>query len=90
VYSSYYEQILPSADFVQLSASDIENERFEFDRQLDDLTAKLKGKCKGSVEVEIAISELSVLRSMVAWKKLHPQKICIQTISRLFHKLQQI
>lgn len=65
LYRSYYEQILPSADFVQLSATDIENERIEVDRQLEELTAKLKVKCKPSVEVEIVTSELPLLRSVV-------------------------
>ena len=65
LYRSYYEQILPSADFVQLSASDIEKERIEVDRQLEELTAKLKGRCSTCVEVEIATSELPLLRSVV-------------------------
>ena len=65
LYRSYYEQILPSADFVQLSAADIEKERIEVDRQLEELTAKLKEKCSACVEVEIATSELPLLRSVV-------------------------
>jgi nucleotide-binding universal stress UspA family protein len=65
LYKSYYEQILPSADFVQLSAADIENERIEVDRQLSELTERLKGKCSRSVELEIETSDLPLLRSIV-------------------------
>jgi len=64
-YKSYYEQILPSADFVQLSTEDIENERRLVDGQLEELTTSLMSHCNPSIEVEISTSELPLLRAVV-------------------------
>jgi nucleotide-binding universal stress UspA family protein len=64
-YKSYYEQIFPSADFVQISAEEIQNERDLIDEQLNELILQLRQQCKPSIKVQIATSELPLLRSIV-------------------------
>jgi nucleotide-binding universal stress UspA family protein len=63
-YKSYYEQIIPSADFVQISPEEIENERHIIDKQLNELTQQLKQQCRPSIKVEISTSEHPLLRSI--------------------------
>lgn len=64
-YKSYYEQILPSADFVQISAEEIQNERRLIDDQLKALKAQLKAQCAPSIDIQIETSEHPLLRSIV-------------------------
>jgi nucleotide-binding universal stress UspA family protein len=64
-YKSFYEQILPSADFVQISEEEIQNEKSRIDAQLNELTQQLKQECRPSVEVQIATSNMPLLRSVV-------------------------
>jgi len=63
-YKSVYEQLLPSADFVQLNAEDIQAERDQINEQLKSLTDKLLKKCNPSIRIQTAISELPLLRSI--------------------------
>ena len=44
-YKSVYEQLLPSADFIQLSTEDIWLERNEVNEQLRSLTDSILKKC---------------------------------------------
>lgn len=64
-YKSYYEQIFPSADFVQVSVEEIQHERSLVDDQLHELMNKLKSECKPSIKVQIATSEHPLIRSIV-------------------------
>jgi len=63
-YKSIYEQLLPSADFVQLSAADIQEERDQISKQLKTLTDSLQQKCNPSIRIQTAVSELPLLRSI--------------------------
>jgi hypothetical protein len=64
-YKSYYEQILPSADFVQISNEQIQAERVQVEQKLKQLTTDLKRQCSGDVEVQIVNSDHFLLRSIV-------------------------
>jgi nucleotide-binding universal stress UspA family protein len=64
-YKSFYEQILPSADFVQVSGEDIQNERTAVELQLENLRAELEKNCMPAVEIQVATSESPLLRSIV-------------------------
>jgi nucleotide-binding universal stress UspA family protein len=64
-YKSYYEQILPSADFVQISPEEIQNERKSIDEQLSLLTQELKLQCRPDIIVQVTTSEHPLLRSIV-------------------------
>ncbi len=63
-YKSIYEQVLPSADFIQLSAEDIQEERNEINKKLNTLTSNLLTQCNPSIKVQTAVSELPLLRSI--------------------------
>lgn len=63
-YKSVYEQLLPSADFVQLSADDIQQERNAINEQLKNLTENLLKNCAPDIKIQTAISELPLLRSI--------------------------
>ncbi|AYL97733.1 universal stress protein [Mucilaginibacter celer] len=63
-YTSVYEQILPTPDFLQLSADDIETERQEIESQLTFLGQKLQNRCGETIEVETTISNEPVLRAI--------------------------
>ncbi|HEY0176131.1 MAG TPA: universal stress protein [Pedobacter sp.] len=63
-YKSVYEQLLPSPDFIQLSAEDIQNERNAINAQLQSLTESLLKKCNPSIKIKTAVSELPLLRSV--------------------------
>jgi len=71
-YKSVYEQLLPSADFIQLSTEDICLERNEINEQLRILTDTLVKKCNPSIRIQTVISELPLLRAihqLIAEKK---------------------
>ena len=63
-YLSIYEQLLPSADFVQTSAEDINEERQNINERLKSVSCKLAKKCGPSVKIETAVSELPLLRAI--------------------------
>jgi nucleotide-binding universal stress UspA family protein len=63
-YISVYAQLLPSADYIQLNAADIEAERQEKEKQLKFIAQKLLRQCHFPVKVETAISELPLLRAI--------------------------
>jgi nucleotide-binding universal stress UspA family protein len=64
VYLSMYAQLLPSADFVQLTAVDIDAARAEAQGQLTVIGHKFIKACDQSIKVETAISELPLLRAI--------------------------
>lgn len=63
-YKSVYEQVLPSADFIQLSEEDIQQEKNLINQQLESLTQHILKKCHPSIQVKTVISELPLLRSI--------------------------
>jgi nucleotide-binding universal stress UspA family protein len=64
-YKSFYEQILPSADFVQISAEDIQNERAAVELQLNALRDELQKDYMPTVDIQVATTEFPLLRSIV-------------------------
>jgi hypothetical protein len=71
-YLSIYEQLLPSADFVQMSADKIIEERQNVDERLKSIGRKLAKKCGPSIKIETAVSELPLVRAiyqMIAQEK---------------------
>ncbi|WP_259067841.1 universal stress protein [Mucilaginibacter sp. X4EP1] len=64
VYLSMYAQLLPSADFVQLSSVDISSARREAKEQLKEIGHQFIRDCDDCVKVETAISELPLLRAI--------------------------
>jgi len=63
-YVSVYAQLLPSADFVQLSAEEIDGERQQEVDKLKTLGHQLLRKCLPTIKIETAISELPLLRAV--------------------------
>jgi nucleotide-binding universal stress UspA family protein len=63
-YVSVYAQILPSADFVQLNAQDIDEERQKVLANLKVLGHELLKECNPSIEIKTAISELPLIRAI--------------------------
>ena len=63
-YLSIFEQFLPSADFVQVSADKINQERQNIDERLKSIGRKLAKKCGHSIKIETAVSELPLLRAI--------------------------
>jgi nucleotide-binding universal stress UspA family protein len=68
-YVSIYEQILPSADFVQVSAADIQLERNNQISQLNEYKNRLSPGCKAIVEIEL--SEEPLLRAIHSSVDVH-------------------
>ena len=64
VYISLYAQLLPTADFVQLSSSDIVQTRQHTLSQLTAISEKLLTKCHPDLKIESIISELPLLRAI--------------------------
>jgi nucleotide-binding universal stress UspA family protein len=64
VYVSVYAELLPSADFVQLSADDILDERQGAELALNVLANRLLKKFSPPVEITTVISELPLLRTI--------------------------
>jgi nucleotide-binding universal stress UspA family protein len=63
-YVSVYAELLPSADFVQLSAGDIRDERQGAELALTALANKLSKKLGPLVKITTAISGLPILRAV--------------------------
>lgn len=63
-YTSVYEQILPSPDFLLISADDIENERQKIEVQLKELMKKLKNRCHENIEIETVVSTEPIVRAI--------------------------
>ncbi|WPU98589.1 universal stress protein [Mucilaginibacter sp. cycad4] len=63
-YTSVYEQILPSPDFLQLSADDFENERIKIEEQLSALRLKLRNRCHENIDIETVISTEPIIRAI--------------------------
>ncbi|MFI5139084.1 MAG: universal stress protein, partial [Sphingobacteriales bacterium] len=63
-YVSVYAQLLPSADFVQLSAADIDEERDKAEESLKALGIELLKICDPSIHVKTAVSELPLVRAI--------------------------
>ena len=56
-FVSIYEQLLPSADFVQLSAEEMNAARQTITESLESIARKLAEECGPSIKVETAVSE---------------------------------
>jgi nucleotide-binding universal stress UspA family protein len=63
-YVSIYEELLPSPDFVQMSADEINEERQNVDERLKSIGRKLAKKCGTSIKIETTVSELPLLRAI--------------------------
>jgi len=63
-YVSVYAQLLPSADFVQLSAADIDEERQKVVTSLKQLSHELMKKCLPTIQIKTAVSELPLVRAI--------------------------
>jgi nucleotide-binding universal stress UspA family protein len=63
-YVSIYEQILPSADFVQVSAENIQDNRQAEEQQLLTISKQLLQKCNPGIQIKIASSNEPLLRAM--------------------------
>jgi hypothetical protein len=63
-YVSMYAQLLPSADFVQLSADDINAERQKVEANLKHLSHELYRKCMPTIKIETALSDLPLVRAI--------------------------
>jgi len=63
-YVSLYAQLLPSADFVQLSAENIDEERLGHEEQLTILSRNLLQQCNPDVKIDVALSEEPLLRAI--------------------------
>ncbi|EDM37527.1 universal stress protein [Pedobacter sp. BAL39] len=63
-YKSIYEQLLPSADFVQLSNEDMLEERTEINQQLKVLANELLSNCNPDLQIETVLSERPLLRAV--------------------------
>ncbi len=63
-YVSMYAQLLPSVDFVQLSADDILAERQRQEEQLQTLSIQMLSECNPAVKIELASSEEPLLRAI--------------------------
>lgn len=63
-FVSIYEQLLPSADFVQLSADDMNEARQTIYESLKSIARKLAEECGPSIKIETAVSELPLLRAI--------------------------
>jgi nucleotide-binding universal stress UspA family protein len=73
-YLSIYEQLLPSADFVQVSAEQINEDRQSINERLKAVGRSLAKKCGPSIKIETAVSELPLLRAIlqiIAQEKPH-------------------
>jgi nucleotide-binding universal stress UspA family protein len=63
-YVSVYAQLLPSADFVQMSADDINAERQKVEASLKHLSAELYRKCMPTIKIDTALSDLPLVRAI--------------------------
>jgi hypothetical protein len=63
-YVSVYAQLLPSADFVQLSPGDIEAERGKVEANLKHLGHELYRKCMPTIKIETALSDQPLVRAI--------------------------
>lgn len=63
-YVSMYAQLLPSADFVQLSADDINAERQKVEASLQRLSKELYRKCMPAIKIDTALSDLPLVRAI--------------------------
>ncbi len=63
-YVSLYAQLLPSADFVQLSADAIDEERRKDDAALKQMADRLTTSCGADVKIEVATSSEPLLRAV--------------------------
>jgi nucleotide-binding universal stress UspA family protein len=63
-YTSVYTQFLPSADYVQLSQEDMDNERARIKGVVDAHCKNLTDNLKEGIKVQVSISEEPLLRSI--------------------------
>jgi len=63
-YTSMAAQLLSSADFVQMDAQEISDERQKIESHVKFIAHKLLKKCSSSIKVESGISDLPLLRAI--------------------------
>jgi len=63
-YTSMAAVLLPSADFVQMDAQEISDERQKIESHVKFIAHKLLKKCNSSIQVESGISELPLLSAI--------------------------
>jgi len=63
-YTSMAAQLLPSADFVQMDAQEISDERQKIESHVKFIAHKLLKNCSSSIKVESGISDLPLLRAI--------------------------
>jgi len=63
-YVSVYAQLMPSADFVQISTEEIDEERKQAVDNLKSLSHQLLKKCLPTIQIKTAMSELPLVRAI--------------------------
>jgi nucleotide-binding universal stress UspA family protein len=63
-YVSVYEQVLPSPDFVQVTAEEVADERKALDMKLRALGAKMMDHCNCTIDIQTAFSHEPLLRAI--------------------------
>ena len=63
-YISMAAQLLPSADFVQMDAQEISDERQKIESHVKFIAHKLLKKCSSSIKVESGVSDLPLLKAI--------------------------
>jgi nucleotide-binding universal stress UspA family protein len=63
-YVSVYEQLLPTPDFVQVTANTIAEEKIEIEAKLKAAGSKLQKKCRCPVIIQTALSDQPLVRAI--------------------------
>src|ERR1700754_174939 len=63
-FVSIFEQVLPSADFVQLGADEMNEARQTINESLHSIARRLAEECGPAIKIETAVSELPLLRAI--------------------------
>ena len=63
-YTSVYEQLLPSADYVQVSTETLQNDREVQQEQLISVSRELLKKCNPGIQIKVVSSEEPLLRAL--------------------------
>jgi len=63
-YVSVYAQLLPSADFVQTSTEEINEEREKIEANLKQLSRELYRKCMPTIKIETTLSDQPLVRAI--------------------------
>ncbi len=63
-YVSVYETLLPSPDFVQVTADDVAEEMSQLEKKLESAAHKLQKNCRQQIEVQTALSKDQLVRAV--------------------------